>query len=377
MKIAMYNLTTTCRFGGVETFVWNISGELARRGEEVHVIGGRGALLKDIPGVRVIRFPFWPRHRVPDLGTRFRKLVERWSFGIFALPVLVREKYDIIHIHKPYDLPFGMIAKKWSGSRLVFGSHGTDFFWGDRAFARSADILVSCSHFNGRDIERRYGTRPRIIYNGIDPEIFHPLPADPELQMELKSGHQENKIIVYVGRLIGLKGVGDLMRAGAAVAKRLPVRLVIIGDGEGRRDLQNLSRELGIEDKVVFAGYVPNREIPRFFSVADLGVFPSLADETFGLSICEAMACGLAPVATRVGGIPELIVDGETGLLAEPTNAEDLAEKVSRLLLDDALRRRMGERALERVRQLFTWEKVADRLEQAYADIWPEKRNRK
>ncbi len=366
----MYNLTTTCRFGGVETFVWAISRELAARGEEVHIIGGRGKIRKESPGVKIILFPFWPRNRIPDLGTRFRKLVERLSLGVLALSTVVKEKYDLVHIHKPYDLPFGLLVKRRSGANLILGSHGTDFFPGDKFFfSRGVDGVVTCSQFNGGQIAERYGVRPKVIYNGIDPGIFRPLPPDPAIRHRFNLFPGQDKNIVYAGRLIGLKGVGILLQAMARVCERFPCKLLVIGDGEARPGLENLSKRLGISERVIFTGFVPHQELPRYYSVADVGVFPSVADETFGVAICEAMACGKAVVSTPVGGIPELVLKGETGLLAEPRNPEDLADKISELLGDEDLRRGMGEKGSQRVREYFTWEKVADRLLQAYDNV--------
>ncbi len=362
----MVNLTTTVRYGGVETFVWEISRQLAQRGEVVHILGGRGRISQDLPGVTKMQFPFWPRNLVPNLGTRFRKLMERWSFGAFALPTLLRGKYDIVHIHKPFDLPLGVLAKA-KGTKLIFGSHGTDFFWGDRIFAWQSDAVVSCSHFNGKEIERRYRIKPVIIYNGIDPEIFRPLPPHREIN-KIWNLNGAEKILVYAGRLVGWKGVGDLIRAVALLKEYFPVKVMIIGDGEARSSLQKLSHELGIEKKVHFAGFIPNRDLPRYFSIADLAVFPSLADETFGISICEAMACGLPVISTKVGGIPEVVQDEVTGFLILPGDPRILAEKIHLLLKNDSLAKKMGEAGRRRVLENFTWEKVADRLMAVYTD---------
>ena len=370
MKIAMYNLTTTCRFGGVETFVWEISRELARRGKDVHIIGGMGSISRNMPGVKIWRFPFWPQNRIPNFGTRFRKIGERWSFGIRAFAGVCREQYDILHIHKPYDLPFALLVKKKIGAKVVFSSHGTDFFPGDRRFLfRAAEAITSCSRFNGGQIEQRYGVKPQIIYNGIDPEIFHPLKPDFDLLQQLKVFPEKNKIILFAGRLIGLKGVRDLLQATALLQGTIPLQLVILGEGESKPALEDLGRKLGIFERLVFPGFVPNRELPRYYSFADLGVFPSVADESFGLSICEAMACGRAVVSTWVGGIPEVLLHDKTGLLAQPRNPADLADKIARLLGNDQLRRSLAEAALKRVQENFTWGRVADRLEQVYARV--------
>lgn len=361
MKIAMYNLTTTCRFGGVETFVWEISRELARRGEEVHLFAGRGKILREIPGVRVRLFPFRPREKFPDLGRRFRKLAERCSMGVRAFSPLAREKFDLIHIHKPFDLPLAWGVKKFNGGRLILGSHGTDFFPGDRLFIGEVDAAVACSGYNSRLIAGRYGIVPEVIYNGIDSELFRPLPVpDRKLQNDLSLAGSD-EVIIYVGRLVGLKGVKVLLKAAASLT-RATVKVLIVGDGEDRAPLESLAQRLGLGGKIVFTGFVPHSELPRYYSLARAAVFPTLADEAFGISICEAMACGVPALSTRVGGIPELIVDGESGLLAEPGNPEALAREILKLLEDENLRRSMGEKAQERVAEHFTWGKVADRL---------------
>jgi D-inositol-3-phosphate glycosyltransferase len=369
VKIAMYNLTTTCRFGGVETFIWEASRELAKRGEEVHILGGRGDRWENIPNARILVFPFWHRERIPDLGRRFRKLFERLSMGLFSLGTLQREKYDILHIHKPFDLPLGAWIRKRVGSKLILGSHGTDFFWGDRLFAKAIDGSVSCSRFNGSLIADRYGIDPQVIYNGFDPERFHPeVGPDPALIKKLGLSAADF-VIVYVGRLIGLKGVKTLLKAVSKIHLTHPLKVIIAGEGEERNLLEELTRELGIERKVIFAGFVPHAEIPRYYGIARLAVFPSVADEAFGISICEAMACGLPTIATRVGGIPELIEDEQTGFLIPPRNEDILAEKIERLLQDPDGGREIGYQAAQRVRDLFTWEKVTDRLIRVYRKV--------
>ena len=369
MKIAMYNLTTTCRFGGVETFVWEISRELARAGEEVHIIGGKGKILKEIPGVKISLFPFWPREQIPNLGTRFRKIGERWSFGLWAYSHLLREKFDIIHIHKPFDLPWSWAVKRKTGCKVILGSHGTDFFPGDRFFIPAVDRAVSCSRFNARQIQKRYGITPRVIYNGIDPQIFRPLPADLNLKRRLQFP-EESPVILFTGRVIGLKGIQVLLRAATRLPRKDPWRILVIGEGEAKESLKNLCRDLGIQERVFFTGFIPNHELPNYYSFADLAVFPSLADETFGVAICEAMACGRAVLSTRVGGIPELVADGESGVLVEPNNGAELGDQIARLLRDPDRRIELGESALDRVKRLFTWERVAERLKESYKAAW-------
>ncbi|MBI3016357.1 MAG: glycosyltransferase family 4 protein [Candidatus Tectomicrobia bacterium] len=370
LKVAMYNVTAAARIGGVESFVWGASSALARLGHEIHIFTGRGGHLEPHPdGVRVFSYPFLPRHRIPNLGSRFRKLGERLSFAARALPDVIRERYDVLHIHKPYDLPVAVLAKRFSGVRVMLGCHGRDFFCTDRLWFRCVDAAVSCSEFNARQVQDRYGVLPAVIYNGIDPEEFRPLPADTSLREDL-GFRAEEQVILYVGRLIGWKGVSHLIVAlNLVVQRRSAVRLLILGDGEERRNLENLGGNLGLSEKIVFAGPVPRARLPRYLALADVFVLPSIADETFGISLCEAMACGVAAVATRVGGIPEVAEDRLTGFFTEPGDAAGMAEKILLLLADPELRGRMGREGRQRVLARFTWDRVARALENEYYNL--------
>jgi glycosyltransferase involved in cell wall biosynthesis len=262
------------------------------------------------------------------------------------------------------------MVKKVKGMKLILGSHGTDFIPGDRILARKVDASVSCSEYNSHLIYERYGLKPEVIYNGIDPRIFHPFRSSDSEVRQKYSISEDEKVIIYVGRLVGLKGVKILLRATALIP-RLGIKLLIAGDGEERNSLAALAQSLGLERQVLFAGFVPNSELPRYYSIAQAAVFPTLADEAFGISICEAMACGLPVVASRVGGIPELVGDGDSGFLVQPGDPEELAEKIERLMLDDSLRRRMAARGAQVVQEQFTWEKVADRLLRVYRRVFP------
>jgi len=231
------------------------------------------------------------------------------------------------------------------------------------------DAAVSCSEFNARQVQERYGILPVVIYNGIDPGEFRPVPADASLR-ETLGIRPEEQTILYVGRLIGWKGVKDLVAAlKRVVQRRAAVKLLIIGDGEERRSLEIVSRDLAISDKVVFVGSVARENLPRYLALGDVFVLPSVADETFGISLCEAMACEVAAVATRVGGIPEVAEDRVTGFLTEPGDPSGLAEKILLLLADPELRVRMGKEGRRRVLSRFSWDQVARSLENEYRKL--------
>lgn len=373
MNVALYNLTTTTQYGGVESFVWEVARRLAERGHATTIVGGAGDLRRPYANVRVITFPYLSRaalRRIPGLGKQYTltKLVERLSFGMNARGFMNRERFDLVHIQKPYDLPFAARVKARAGSRIVFGCHGTDFFPGDRRFVRAADLAVSCSAFNANQVRAHYGITPRVVYNGIDPVDLYPRAVDHGLRRALVGAEAsaEASIIFYAGRLVRWKGVQHLIAALAQLAQSRQVVLVIAGEGEYRPALEQRARELGVGDRVRFLGYIAGDRLPRYYAASDIAALASYANETFSIMSCEAMACARPVVGTRFGGIPEVVVDGETGLLAEPENPEDLARQLARLLDDAALRQRLGECGRRRALDLFTWDHVTERVLAAY-----------
>lgn len=378
MKICLYNLTTTTQYGGVESFVWQVARGLAQRGLDVTIVGGDGAIRRADDSVRVVTFPYTSRasmRRVPGLGKQYTwtKLAERMTFGINARAFMERERFDLIHIQKPYDLPAAVWLKRKTANKIVFGCHGTDFFPGDRRFVNVSDMAVSCSAFNAEQVRAHYGILPRVVYNGIDPQQFFPQTANAELRDKIAGDAQT---ILYAGRLVRWKGAQHLIDATALLAQTRNVRLLVAGEGEYRATLAQRARERGIADRAHFLGYIAPDALASFYALADVVALGSYANETFSIMSAEAMACARPVVGSRFGGIPEVIANGETGYLVEPENAADFAAKIGRLLDDAALRERFGQCGRERVLKLFTWNAVTERVLDAYAVVLGEPRTR-
>ncbi len=381
MKIALYNLTTTTRWGGVEMFVWEVAAQMRARGHDVVIFGGRGARqFRQNPESRIQnpkslegrRFPYIDRdlwRKVPLLGHQYTltKLLERLSMAPFALPALLRGRFDLVHIQKPYDLPVGAIARL-SGAKLVFGCHGKDFWSGDRLFMRFVDASVSASHFNAEQVKMRYGINPIVVYNGVDLSLFQPEGRDDAVVLGkygLTPSSKENPALLYAGRLVRWKGVEYLLQA---LPKLLPgnTRLWIAGEGPYEETLRALAHELGVEGRVYFLGRLEQDELAALYRSCSMLVATSFVNETFGMALCEAMACGVAVVASDFGGFKEVVEDGVTGLLVRPQDPADLAAQINTLLADPTLARKMGSAGRQRVLATFSWEAVADRLEEVY-----------
>lgn len=382
MKVALYNLTTTTQYGGVESFVWQVARGLAQRGVDVTIVGGDGAIRRAYDKVRVVIFPFTSRgklRRVPGLAKQYTwtKLAERVTFGIHARAFMERERFALVHIQKPYDLPAAAWFKRKTASKIVFGCHGTDFFPGDRRFVNVCDIAVSCSAFNAEQVHAHYGILPRVVYNGIDPRQFFPQAPDDALRHKITGDFVENarRSVLYAGRLVRWKGVQYLIDATALMARTRDVRLLIAGEGEYRATLEQRAREQGIADRVHFLGYISADALASYYALADVVAIGSYANETFSIMSAEAMACARPVVGSHFGGIPEVIADGETGFLAEPENANEFAAKIGYLLDDAALRERFGQCGRERVLKMFTWDAVTERVLDAYEVVLGERRN--
>lgn len=371
MKVCLYNLTTTTRYGGVESFVWEVARRLAESGCDTTVVGGHGAIRRPYKSVRVVTFPFLSREKqraLPGMSKQYAvtKLAERLTLGVASFRYMQEQKFDLIHIQKPYDLPVSSLLRSRGACKIVFGCHGTDFFPGDRRFIGAVDVAVSCSAFNAAQVREHFGITPRVVFNGFDPEIHFPRAPDPDFRRALAG---ETATVLYAGRLVRWKGIQYLIDATAKISKTRAVTLLIAGQGEYQATLEQRARDSGMADAVKFLGYIKPDELPRYYTAADVVALASYANETFSISSLEAMACARPVVATRFGGIPEVVADGESGFLVEPENSTELAEKIGRLLDDATLRTRFGLCGRTRALATFTWDEVTARVLSTYNSI--------
>jgi glycosyltransferase involved in cell wall biosynthesis len=190
--------------------------------------------------------------------------------------------------------------------------------------------------------------RVSLAMNGVDAGLFRPIPFE----------QKERDLIVYVGRLKRYKNIALLLRALRAVAAARPsARLVVVGEGDHRGALERLARTLSIQDRVEFTGFVSQEEKVRLLQRAALSANPS-PKEGWGVTVIEANACGTPVIASRVPGLRDAVVDGETGVLVEYGREEELAREMIRLLGDDEARRRLSEGAVAWARR-FSWDESA------------------
>lgn len=358
MKIAFYNVTAGFKTGGLETFTWEMARACARLGAQVEIIGGEGGAARHSE-VGFTAFAHTPRASFPKLGTRFGKLMERLSFAKAAWRYLLQQDYDAIVINKPYDFPaMWWLRKKKFGGVIAYNSGGTEFFKSDRFFSTAIDIWFPCSDYNARQIAAHYRCSPDVVYNGVDPQAFSPDTPTSGIRQRFSIA-ADTPLIVSSGRLIGWKGVHVVIDALQALPA---AHYLIVGHGPEREALTSQAARLSISDRVHFAGELPHDQLASVLVECDIYVQPSVGEEAFGISVIEAMSCQLPVLASRQGGLVEVVADGETGLLLPPGDTLAWRSALAQLIDQPAARQRLGEAGRRRVLERFTWQSGASRL---------------
>lgn len=359
MKICFFNLTAGFKSGGLETYCWEAGHALAGLGHQVTVMGGVGGAGRH-EDVELIALPYTPRENYPNLGSRFRKFMERRSFARVALPRLLAGKYDAVVINKPYDFPLLWQARRQGLKAVtVLRSGGTEFWRGDRFFAGAVDRWASSSAYNAKQVEGHYGRPVTVIHNGVDTGRFVPRPraAAERLARGLPA---EATVLVSVGRLVGWKGFSVVIEALAGLPDH--IHYLIVGDGEDRSRLEQQAAALGLTGRMHFAGAVKHADLPDWLNLADVYVQPSVGEEAFGISVVEGLACGLPALVSDQGGLPEIVCDESLGRRLPPGDVTTWREAIADFIADPTRLAAAGVAARARAEAAFTWTGNAQKL---------------
>lgn len=232
------------------------------------------------------------------------------------------------------------------------------------------DLALACSRAVRDQRIRIHGIAPsrvRVLYNGLDLAEFDGL-AGSRGPGEGIPAESNETVLCFVGRLVPQKGLDLLFRGLGLLEQVPPWKVLLVGQGVEEPRLRAMAADLGLRDRVLFVGPKAWREIPAILTGCDLFVHPSRR-EGLGLSIVEAMAARLPVVATSVGGIPEVVTHGKTGMLVPPENPAALADAISHMIQHPDERRRMGRNGREFVEENFDINKIARQLEEIYEEL--------
>jgi glycosyltransferase involved in cell wall biosynthesis len=367
---------------------------LKQKGVEVvvYVSSYKGLADQVIHGIRVRRFRYffslWERlsHEltVPDQIRRnkfFLLLVPFYLlFGVLGLRRVLRdEKFDVIHVHWPF--PHGLIgyfAARWSNAPMVSQFHGVGLRWVRnsmpaltpvlRWIVRHSRLVVANSSHTKAEIERlEVPCRIEIVPYGS------PVPA---LQGagEDSADPQRVRRVLFVGRLVERKGVEYLIRAMKLLECSFPVELQLVGSGPEEQNLRALVQELNLVDRVKLAGQVNNEELNDYYSSCDCFVLPAIIDsrgdtEGLGVVLIEALSYHKPVVASGVGGIVDVILHEETGLLVAEKDPRALADAINRVLTDSDLATKIAAQGYEHMKNYFDWGRIIERWVELYEEI--------
>lgn len=351
--------------GGTELATHDIARHLVKRGYEVHVITSLDeAVPKDS-----IEEGFYV-HRIGFPKIKFLGVVVFW---LKALRVLKRINPDIVHAQSTGIGISAFLAKKLLGKPYVVYCRGSEVYLSWlftkpmlKLALKNANAVIALTEDMKAEIQKICSGEILVIPNGIDLESFENFSREKaRAKLQIKMGEE---VILFVGTLRPIKGVKYLIQAMDIIAKQdAGIKLVLVGDGEERQALEELVKELDLEEDVKFIGKVPNEEVPEYMVGSDAFVLPSLS-EGFPNVVLEAMASALPIVASKVGGLPEIVKDGENGFLVEPKNPGQIAEKVLLLFGGEELRKSISRNNKEKAKD-YSWESVVERLEEVYLEV--------
>jgi phosphatidylinositol alpha-mannosyltransferase len=348
------------RPGGVNTHIRAQAAALRRLGHEVSVFGASSAPLTDGevslgPCVSLV---------IGNTETGFGVDPRSWR----RVRQLYRARpFDVIHMHEPL-MPLVPWFVLWQSMAPVVATFHTYREHGHRWYPRyrrifeplmrRVHIRLAVSDAARRTVSPHFPGEYEIVPNGIDVERFA-RPAPRPAGMQPSQRH-----VLYVGRLEPRKGVEHLIHAMATLPPtRSDTRLVVVGDGPDRESLEDAARHAGIA--AIFAGRVPDSELPGYYQSADIVCSPALGDESFGLVLLEAMAAARPIVATRIAGYTELLEPTGSARLVDAGNAQALARGIIEVLDDSEKAHDMGARGACAVRK-YDWSAIAGRLDSIY-----------
>lgn len=351
--------------GGVEIYTQNLAHKLAAQGHDVLVVCGHSneALAREevVDAIPIHRFPF------------YQVLTSRDHVAIFTLQKEIAElrrrfQPDLVHINFTDASPFFYLRTKPRDEAAIVVFHSPlDTAGGiqlGKILAAQISRLIAPSRFMAVHVEEALALlegKVEVVHNGVREDYF----------VHVDGVFPPEPVFVFAGRLVPDKGVHVLIDAFSKLAARHKVKLRIVGAGPERANLEEQVTQLGQRDIIEFAGMLPQESLACCMAEATALIVPSVFKEPFGQIAAEAALAGKAVIASNTGGLPEIVLHEETGLLVEPGNARQLAEAMERMLVQPEIVRRYGKRARQRAIEEFTLNAMAEKYERLYRELLP------
>lgn len=394
MNIFVYGGHIPPTMGGEEIHVWELSRELGRKGHSVTLVGStleKARFYEKIGTLEVFRIQVI---NVPIIRTILRFFITTY----LLLKQNRKRKFDLIHVHQSVRLPIAYFYAKIIKCPLVLTEHGSiisldrkrvaRFIYG--FFIKRTQIIINASQ-ELADYCLKLGARAETTFvfaNAIAPDHLTATKDDIEKLRENLGFNKQDKVVLSLRRLVPKNGVHYLVEAFKEVVQALPsIRLVIVGDGSLKQEIESRINKYGLNENVVCVGTVPNYDVPKYIGVSDFAVFPSLAEAT-SIAALEVMAMGKPVIASDVGGLPEIVLNNKTGLLVpfgtskssyidyglSSDVVDSLSEAIKLLATDEALRLELGKNAKDNVINNHSWNSYVDKTINLYKQVLPKQR---
>ncbi len=372
------------KVGGLAAHVYDLSKMMVKKGFEIHIVTCSFPDAKDyelVDGVHVHRFDAYeiPAPEFLQWDLNMNVLMERK-----AIEIIKKYNIDILHAHdwlvasaaiglkhlfrKPLLVTIHSLERGRRNGLFNDGQHMIDQI--ENQLIQEAWHNIVCSQYMQSLCHFSFtfpNDKMTIIPNGVRYNDFSVELSTKEKKEHHKKYAAENeKIIAYIGRLVPEKGVNILLGAVKPVLKKLPnTKFVVAGEGWHRNELERIARELKIEEKVLFTGYLPEEDFLPYFNVADILVVPSTY-EPFGIVALEGMATKTPIIVSDVGGLSEIVDHRWTGMKVPADNSDAMADSIIELLTDDSLRKSIVSNAVEKLKHVYDWSIIADHTIKVY-----------
>ena len=378
MKILMLTWEYPPRVvGGISKVVYDLSHKMVKEGNEVTVVtykdGDNVKYYENDKGVEV--------YRVDNYMIRPNNFID-WIMQLnFNMITKVNEiinkngKFDVIHAHdwlvaysaksikESYNIPLISTIHATESGRNSGIHDETQRYINDSEWMltyESSEVIVN-SNYMKNEVQRLFGLpydKINVIPNGVNLQLFSNVNVDYDFRRQYAMDNE--KIILYVGRLVYEKGIQNLIAAMPKILDRYhDSKLIICGRGGMIDELREQVKYLGIENKVYFAGYCDFKKMQKMYKCADVAVFPSTY-EPFGIVAIESMLSGTPTIVSDVGGLNEIIEHGVTGMKSYAGNANSIADSVLSLLFDPKLCANISQNAIKKVKENYNWSKITD-----------------
>ncbi len=373
--------------GGISPHVYFLSKSLAQNGVKVHVVTcdfPNAPAHETIDGVEVYRVDSY-QNPSPDFATWVYLMNLNMQKEAAAIAAKLPEPIDVFHAHDWLVADAGVGLKHIFRKPLLVTMHSTEIGRRDGLHTATEHMIheteawltyegwrvICCSDYMMQHVKWAFGLpadKMAMVPNGVNPHAYDGLEKEDLAAFRERFALPNEKIVLYVGRLVYEKGIHILINAVPKVLAKVDAKFVIVGSGYMQPQLSNIVRSMGLEHKVLFTGFLDEHDLLKLQKVSDVSVVPSLF-EPFGIVALEAMAAKSPVIVSDTGGLSEIVKHDITGIKAYPNNTESLAWGITKILTDTNYAKALRENAYKEILERYDWDKIAQQTRRLYETV--------